>query len=634
MNDNNQTPLSIELSKLEDLKPEPTPQSKPARKQARAQEPEKPYEFPELIAELQKLYEEGKQHPTSQEGKLLTGKISKIEDDAVMVDLGEGKQGQVLRKEFGKTAPAMGDEVSVIVELQREQGVWLVSKQKADDLKRYEAVLAACEKDALVEGTVVARVKGGLSVDIGLRAFLPGSHAAEQFIENLDSFVGQRLQFQAIKVDAKRGSIMLSRKAFSAQENDLRKKQIMTELKEGEVRHGTVKSITDFGAFVDIGGIDGLLHVSDLSWGRVKHTRDVLHVGDSIQVKVLRFTPETGKMSLGLKQLTNDPWSGAATTFAPNTRVKGKVVRLAEFGAFIELAPGVDGLLHVSDLSWDRRDSKAADEISVGKGLELMVLSVDEQNHKLRLGLKQLIANPWVDFLERHPVGSTVKGTVHSLTDFGAFITLEEHIDGLLHISECSWTVRFQSPGEFLRKGETIDAVIIKADAAQERLSLSVKQRYPDPWERILQVYGVGRVVPATIKRILKSGLLVEVEPGFEGFISWREVPEPEATKKAAPKPEEPKTEALEIKPEAAETVKLHGRDEAKARQFKEGDVISAEVVHVNPSDRKFRLSAKDITSNEEKQNFVEYVSQNATEQKQATAKLGERFKEVFDKQN
>ena len=366
----------------------------------------------------------------------------------------------------------------------------------------------------------------------------------------------------------------------------------------------------------------------------MKHTRDLLQVGDSIQVKVLRFTPETGKMSLGLKQLTEDPWSGAATTYAPNTRVKGKVVRLAEFGAFIELAPGVDGLLHVSDLSWDRRDSKTADEISVGKELELMVLSVDEQNHKLRLGLKQLVANPWVDFLAQHPVGSTVKGTVRSLTDFGAFITLAEHIDGLLHISECSWTVRFQSPGEFLRKGETIEAVIIKADPAQERLSHSVKQRFPDPWEHILQTYGVGRVVPTTIKRILKSGLLVEVEPGFEGFISWREVPDPDPTKKAAPKAEEPKTEASpEAKPDESEVVKLHGRDEAKAKQLKEGAVISAEVIHVNPSDRKFRLSAKDLNSNEEKQNFVEYVSQNATEQKQATAKLGERFKEVLEKQ-
>jgi small subunit ribosomal protein S1 len=612
---------ATETTKL-DVQPEPRAE--------KVREPEKPYEFPELIAELQKLYEEGLQSTNLHEGKLLTGKISAIEANVVLLDLGESRTGQAPRNEF-KSEPKAGDEVKVIVEQQRESGPWLLSKVKADDLARYEAVMAACERDEPIEGTIVARVKGGLSVDIGLRAFLPGSHVAEQFIEDLNPFVGKRLPFRVIKVDAKRGSIMLSRKAISAQENTEKKKEILATLKEGDVKRGTVKSIMEYGAFVDIGGIDGLLHVSDMSWSRVKHAKDVVKTGDEVNVKVLRFTAETGKISLGMKQLTTDPWSGAAEKFAVNSRITGKVVRLADFGAFVEVAPGVDGLLHVSDLSWDRRDQKGADDIKVGKEIELVVLSVDEASHKLRLGRKQLTANPWVAFLEAHPIGSTVKGTVRGLTDFGAFVQLAENIDGLLHISECSWTVRFRSPGDVLAKGDEIEAVVIKADADQERISLSIKQKYPDPWEKIIQEYPVGRIVPVTVKKALREGLLVEVAPGFEGYISWREVPDVDP-KKAEPKEAAPAEAAPTPEAPEQEKVKLQARDEAKAKQYKVGTNLSAQVIHVNPTERKFRLSAKDVTSDEDKQNFVEYIAQNANEQQKATAKLGDLMKDVLEK--
>jgi small subunit ribosomal protein S1 len=354
-----------------------------------------------------------------------------------------------------------------------------------------------------------------------------------------------------------------------------------------------------------------------------------------VKVKVLRFTPETGKMSLGLKQLADDPWSDSQERFAPGTKHKGKVVSMTDYGAFVEIAPGVEGLLHISEMSWDRRLKSPSQVLSLGAEIEVVILQLDATNRKLRLGTKQLTANPWADFVSKNPVGTKLKGSVRSLTDFGAFVSLAEHIDGLLHISELSWTVRFRSPSELLRKGEEVEAVLIKADPEQERLSLSLKQRYPDPWEKILQQYPVGRSVQVTVKRVLRPGLLVEVEPGVEGFVSWRELPDPVANQKgeAAKPKEEPKQEAKTAEgAEAERTEARHARDEAKAKLYKEGDSLTVQVIHVNPSEHKFRLSARDIVSSEEKENYIEYMAQNAAEQKGATSKLGELLKEALEK--
>ena len=463
------------------------------------------------------------------EGEIVRGTIVSVHKDHVLVDVGFKSEGMVALNEFpminGQAQIKVGDSVDVLVESrENDYGLIVLSKEKADKLKIWDEISAACERDEVVEGIIVSRVKGGLSVDIGVKAFLPGSQVDLRPIRNLDKLIGEKFKFKVIKFNKKRGNIVLSRRALLEKERDQLKGVTLQKLEEGAVMAGVIKNITEYGAFVDLGGMDGLLHITDMSWGRVNHPSELFQMGDEVTVKVLRFDREQERVSLGLKQIQADPWTTAQHSFPVNSRVKGKVVSLTDYGAFIELVPGVEGLIHVSEMSWTKRVKHPSKIMNIGDEVEALVLGIDVENKRISLGMKQIEPNPWHTLNEKYPVGAVIKGQVRNITDFGIFVGIEEGIDGLVHISDLSWTTRVKHPSEMFQKGDEVEAVVLNIDAENERISLGIKQLHEDPWSRIPQTYPRGSRLQGLITKITDFGAFAEIEPGVEGLIHVSEI--------------------------------------------------------------------------------------------------------------
>src|SRR5687767_11753135 len=467
------------------------------------------------------------------EGEILRGTVIAVNKDFAIVDVGYKSEGQVPLEEFrmadGSIGVKPGDVVDVLLESrENDAGMCVLSKEKADRFKVWDEISAACERDELIEGIITTRVKGGLSVTIrgGVKAFLPGSQVDLRPVRNLDSFLGQNFKFKVIKFNKKRGNIVLSRRVLLEKERAELKGQTLERLKEGQIVEGIVKNLTEYGAFIDLGGIDGLLHITDMSWGRVNHPSELFQVGDHVRVKVLKFNPETERVSLGLKQISEDPWSKAAEKYVPGTVVRGKVVSLKDYGAFIELEEGIEGLVHISEMSWTRRVKHPSKVVAVGDVVEAVVLDVDVAQNRISLGMKQLESNPYEQLSEKYLAGTVVKGKVRNIADFGIFVEIEEGIDGLVHISDMSWTQRVKHPSELFQKGDEVEAVLqnIEFDEEKPKISLSIKHRTPDPWDRLPYDYPIGKIVDARIMKVLDFGAFVQIEAGVEGLVHVSEI--------------------------------------------------------------------------------------------------------------
>jgi small subunit ribosomal protein S1 len=480
------------------------------------------------------LFEESLKKDQPREGDIVRGVVIHVSKDFAIIDIGYKSEGQVPIEEFrgadGTISVKADDQVDVLFESrENDAGMCVLSKEKADRLKVWDEISAACERDELIEGTISARVKGGLSVTIrgGVKAFLPGSQVDLRPVRNLDAFIGQNFQFKVIKFNKKRGNIVLSRRVLLEKERAALKESTLERLKEGQVVEGIVKNLTEYGAFIDLGGIDGLLHITDMSWGRVNHPSELFHVGDHVRVKVLKFNAETERVSLGLKQISEDPWSHAQEKYVPGTVVRGKVVSLKDYGAFIELEEGIEGLVHVSEMSWTRRVKHPSKVVSVGDTVEAVVLDVDVTNKRVSLGMKQLEPNPYEQLLEKYPPGTRVTGRVRNIADFGIFVEIEEGIDGLVHISDMSWTQRVKHPSEIYQKGDEVEAVLLNIDMEDDdkpKISLGIKQLVGDPWDRIPNTFPVGKIFDAKVLKVLDFGAFVQLEEGVEGLVHVSEI--------------------------------------------------------------------------------------------------------------
>ncbi len=462
-----------------------------------------------------------------QDGEIIEGTVVGMEGEYVLVDVGYKSEGLVPRFEFPSRGRDLnpGDRVEVFVEEREDDdGLIVLSKEKANRIKIWDEISKAHDNDEIIQGEVVARIKGGLTVDIGLKAFLPGSQVDLRPVRNLDQFIGKSFDMKIIKLNRKRGNIVLSRRVLLEDERAELKRETLANLTEGMEKVGVVKNITDYGAFIDLGGIDGLLHITDMSWGRVSHPSELLSIGDSVKVIVLKYDKERERVSLGHKQITPDPWENVEIKYPMTGKVRGRVVSITDYGAFVELEQGVEGLVHVSEMSWTRRVRHPSKFVAVGDVVEAVVLNLDKEGRRISLGMKQVEANPWTTVEEKYPVGMRVTGSIRNLTEFGAFVALDEGIDGLIHISDISWTQRFKHPSEILRKGQEIEAVVLSVDVEKERLSLGMKQITPDPWDDINDRYAVDDDIEAKITKITNFGVFAAPEEELEGLVHISEL--------------------------------------------------------------------------------------------------------------
>jgi small subunit ribosomal protein S1 len=454
--------------------------------------------------------------------KVVTGTVLKQTDKHLVVDVGLKSEGLVpleqVTDETGAVKFHPGDVIDVVIEREEPEGGYLVSFERAQKLRVWDEIEKAATDKTPLMGTVISRVKGGVTVDIGMKAFLPGSQIEIRPVRNLDGYLGQQIEVRVIKLNKKRCNIVVSRKEILEEEQNSRRTQTLEQLGEGVVLTGTVKNLTDYGAFVDLGGIDGLLHITDMSWGRLTHPRDLVNVGDEIQVKVLKFDKDKQRVSLGFKQLTPDPWLDAEERYPVNARVHGRVLSVTDYGAFVELEQGIEGLVHLSEMTWSKRLKHPSKLVKPGDEVETVVLSVNPADRRISLGMKQLMENPWDNLSERYPVGTVVEGRVRNLTDFGAFIEIEDGIDGLVHVSNLSWTKRVKHPSEIVKKGEKVKAVVLGVEPQNRRLSLGIKQLQPDVWESFFAAHKVGDVVHGKIMRTAQFGAFVEIAEGVEGL--------------------------------------------------------------------------------------------------------------------
>ncbi|MFO7832185.1 MAG: 30S ribosomal protein S1 [Desulfuromonadaceae bacterium] len=529
-------------------------------------------------------------------GDVVEGTVIQVNPDSVVVDVGYKSEGVIPLSEFavdGQPADInVDDKIDVLFErAENESGLIGLSKEKADRQKVWNSL----EEDAVVEGKIVSRIKGGLSVDIGVNAFLPGSQVDLRPVRNLDKLIGENFDFKIIKLNKRRGNIVLSRRVLLENERESQRADTLKTLEEGQVVEGVVKNLTDYGAFIDLGGIDGLLHITDMSWGRVTHPSDILAVGDTINVKVLKFDREKERVSLGLKQTAPDPWLSVADKYPAGGKVSGKVVSLTDYGAFVELEEGVEGLIHVSEMSWTKRIKHPNKILSIGDEVEIVVLAMDTDNRRISLGLKQVEPNPWDEIGEKIPVGTVIEGQVKNITDFGIFVGVDEGIDGLVHISDLSWTKRIKHPSELYKKGDLVKAVVLNIDTENERFSLGVKQLTQDPWQVIPEQYAPGTIIRGKVTSVTEFGIFLEVEEGVEGLIHVSEI--------SKEKVESPK-------------------DFASV-----GDELEAVVLHVDTQEHKIALSIKHMSERKEKAEVDEYMGA----QKKATSSLGDLLKGAFD---
>ena len=520
------------------------------------------------------------------EGAVVSGRILKVSGSNVIVDVGFKSEGAIplaeFRDEEGNMTVEVGDQVDVLLERTEDKhGCVVVSRQKAERMKVWEALEQAYHDQSIISGRVIERIKGGLAVDVGVRAFLPGSQVDIQPTRNLDSLCGREVRMRVIKVNRRRGNIVLSRKAVLEEETFKLKEQTLKELEEGKVVTGIVKNITDYGAFVDLGGIDGLLHITDMSWGRVNHPSGLFHVADEIEVKILKFDRLEEKVSLGYKQLSDDPWESASGRYEKGTRVKAKVVSLTDYGAFVELEEGIEGLIHISEMSWNKRIKHPSKILSVGDEVEAVVLEITAEGRRISLGMKQTEPNPWDLIEEKYAVNSIITGEVRNLTDFGAFVEVEEGIEGLVHISDLSWTKKVQHPSEILQKGDQVDAVVLNVDADSQRLSLGIKQLEPDKWEGFFSQHQIGDVVPGKVVRSTNFGAFVEVHEGVEGLCHVSELSDQHVDN-----PED---------------------------YFETGQEIEVKIIKLNLLERKIGLSVKALQEETEREERWSYKPEVAT---------------------
>lgn len=546
--------------------------------------------------DFEKLFEQFTKEQDFKMGDVVTGTVVEVQSDYVLVDINYKSEGLIPINEFrivdGVRSVKPGDKVEVLIDrIENDNGMIGLSKNKADMMRAWTDISKAAENEEVIEGTVIAKVKGGLSVDIGVTAFLPGSQIDLRPVRNMDQYIGKKYKFKVIKFNKKRGNIVLSRRALLEEERESQRAQTLDQIKEGSVVKGAVKNITDYGAFIDLGGMDGLLHITDMSWGRIKHPSEILNVGDEIDVKVLKYDNEKERVSLGLKQLQTDPWESVKAKFAVGTKLSGKVVSLAEYGAFIELGEGVEGLIHVSEMSWTKRVKHPSQIINVGDEVHVVVLEIDTENRRISLGMKQLQTNPWVELKESYAPGTIIEGEVKSVTDFGVFIGVEEGIDGLVHISDFSWTKRVNHPNEMFTKAQKVRAVVLGVDIENERFSLGIKQLENDPWANIEGKYGIGTQHDVKITKVADFGVFVELEKDIEGLVHISELTTDRIT---------------------------------KVEDFcKVGDVLKSEVISIDKDARKIGLSSKLVKLRESKADVEDYVKK-ATSTSKST--LGDLF--------
>ncbi len=457
-----------------------------------------------------------------EEGEIVKSTVLEIRENLVVLDIGFKSEGTIPLEEF-KDMPDLkpGDQVEVLLEhLEDSEGSVVLSKKKADFMRVWERIRVAYESDQPVEGVLVKKIKGGVVVDLmGVDAFLPGSQIALRRVPNIDELLGQKYEFKIIKLNKRRRNIVVSRRVILETERAGKREKLMKELAKDQVRKGVVKNITDFGAFIDLGGVDGLLHITDMSWGRISHPSEMVQIGMELEVKVLDIDWERERISLGLKQLQAYPWKDVADKYPVGTRVNGKVVSITNYGAFIELQPGIEGLVHISEMSWTRNVRHPSKLVSIGEAIEAVVLKVDPAEEKISLGMKQTEQDPWMVLPLKYPVGTRLSGKVRNLTSFGAFVEIEPGIDGLIHISDMSWTKRVQHPSEVVKKGDSVDVVILNIDSDNKRISLGLKQATEDPWLRIGETYPVGTELPGKVARLMDKGVVVDVGNDIEGFV-------------------------------------------------------------------------------------------------------------------
>ena len=483
----------------------------------------KPVEAGQKSAAMAELLAGGGMDTTFKSGSIVEGTVSAVKDDDVFTDIGYKSEGVVNLDEFSDPAEAVpGFKFNVmIVSLEDDRtGMLILSKKRADDQIRWKMVQERYTEGCVVNGTIRSKVNGGLIVDIdGVEAFLPGSQLDVSPIRDLTPYIGQTYEFKVIKISNERRNIIISRRELIEGTMAEKKAELLGSLQKGEIRKGKVKNITDFGAFIDLDGIDGLLHITDMSWGRIKHPSEMLKVGQELDVMVLEVDQDRERISLGLKQCSENPWVTIAEQFPKGTRVKGKVVNLAAYGAFVEIAPGIEGLVHISEFSWTKRVARASDMLNQGDEVDVEILSVDSENQKIALGIRQTQANPWDSVQDRYPVGGRVKGKVRNFTTYGAFIELEEGIDGMIHVSDMSWTRKINHPSECLEKGKEVEAIILDVNPKEQRISLGLKQASQDPWSEIASKYKVGALVKGKVSKIASFGAFIELEDGVDGLV-------------------------------------------------------------------------------------------------------------------
>jgi small subunit ribosomal protein S1 len=528
------------------------------------------------------------------EDEIVKGTVVQVTKDHVLVDVGFKSEGQIPIEEFadddGKYDIRVGDKVDVYIEKsENENGLVVLSKEKADQFILWEEIRKACEDNEIVEGKIVAKIKGGLVVDIGVKAFLPGSQIDLHPVRDLDSLLGKKFRFKIVKFNRKRGNIVLSRRALLEQEREEQKKETLKILEEGMVLEGVVKNITDYGAFIDLGGIDGLLHITDISWGRVNHPTEQLKIGDKVQVKVLKFDREKERVSLGMKQIKPNPWDTAANNYAPGNRVKGKVVSLTDYGAFLELQEGIEGLVHISEMSWTKNIKSPTQVVSLGDVVDAVVLSVDAENKRISLGLKQVEENPWEIISKKYKPGTVIKGTVKNVTEFGIFIGTEEGVDGLVHISDLSWIRKVKHPAELYKRGQEVEAVVLNVDPEAERFSLGIKQLTEDPWKKeIPSRYQPGTIVEGEVVSITNFGVFLKLEDDVEGLIHVSEL--------------------------------AKGRVDDPHKFCNVKDRLKAMVVNLDPAEKKIGLSIKALDQDQDEGSVAEYMKK----QESQTSQLGD----------
>ena len=544
-------------------------------------------QFPPTEGDYAQMLDDYSHFAPPAEGEVLKGYVLKVTDKEVIVDFGYKSEGLVPIEQFvqpdGSVHVKPGDTIDVMVDRtgERPEGYVLLSYEKATRLRAWDDLDKAQRENLTITGRVLGRTKGGLNVDVGVPAFMPGSQISVRPVHNLDQFVGQDIPVKVVKLNRRRGNAVVSRRLAVAEEETSRREHALHELSEGAVVQGIVKNLTDYGAFIDLGGIDGLLHVSDISYGRITHPSEALQVGDEISVKILKFDKDKERISLGMKQINPNPWDEIETRYAIGTRVIGRVVSVTDYGAFVELEAGVEGLIHISEMTWSRRMKHPSKVVHVGDQVEAVVLEIKSKERRVSLGIKQLEADPWTTVADRYSIGSVVEGRVRKLTDFGSFIEIEEGIDGLVHISDLSWTKRVAHPSEVLKKGQIIQAVVLHIDPDNRRLSLGVKQLQPDAWETFFQTHQIGDILRGKVCRASNFGVFVEVAPGVEGLCHNSEIPASAEKGKSGP--------ALPI-----------------------GEEMEFKIIKMNEAEKKIGLSVRAAAEHDERSRVEDYQRQAA----------------------